>query len=185
MKRARTTYRDENKNNSFNHEDAWALLRSHSKWAAPGRVDLTEGEHVPVVNIEELFGPDARPRRPGKQRLRKKTKSDTSASTGGSSSSAQFEEFMTRKLHLKREATATLVYCDNQVTERVDVCMEGETVNYLNRRDVRRAMHARLVGVWKWEVCSNILDYELLNIKILTINIVGSLIKEGVRVLVY
>nr|GEY60428.1 ribonuclease H-like domain-containing protein [Tanacetum cinerariifolium] len=113
MKRARTTYRDENKNNSFNHEDAWALLRSHSKWAAPGRVDLTEGEHVPVVNIEELFGPDARPRRPGKQRLRKKTKSDTSASTGGSSSSAQFEEFMTRKLHLKREATATLVYCDN------------------------------------------------------------------------
>ncbi|KAI7736473.1 hypothetical protein M8C21_012078 [Ambrosia artemisiifolia] len=72
-----------------------------------------------------------------------------------------------------------------QVTERVDVCVEDETVNYLNRRDVHRALHARLVGVRKWEVCSNILDYELLNIEIPTINIVGSLIKEGIRVLVY
>ncbi|KAI3521088.1 hypothetical protein L1887_10547 [Cichorium endivia] len=72
-----------------------------------------------------------------------------------------------------------------QVTERVDVCVEDETVNYLNRRDVRKALHARLVGVRKWEVCSNILDYELLNIEIPTINIVGSLIKEGIRVLVY
>ncbi|KAI3746610.1 hypothetical protein L6452_09047 [Arctium lappa] len=51
-----------------------------------------------------------------------------------------------------------------QVTERVDVCMEDETVNYLNRRDVRRALHARLLP---------------------TINIVGSLIKEGIQVLVY
>ncbi|KAK9054610.1 hypothetical protein SSX86_025689 [Deinandra increscens subsp. villosa] len=72
-----------------------------------------------------------------------------------------------------------------QVTERVDVCVEDETIKYLNRRDVHRAMHARLVGVRKWDVCSNILDYELLNIEIPTINIVGSLIKEGIRVLVY
>lgn len=72
-----------------------------------------------------------------------------------------------------------------QVTERVDVCVEDETVNYLNRRDVRRALHARLVGVRKWDVCSNILDYELLNIELPTINIVGSLVKEGIRVLVY
>ncbi|GJY51015.1 ATP-dependent DNA helicase PIF1 [Tanacetum coccineum] len=72
-----------------------------------------------------------------------------------------------------------------QVTERVDVCVEDEMINYLNRRDVHRDMHAHLVGVHKWEVCSNILDYEPFNIEIVTINIVGSFIKEGVRVLVY
>ncbi|KAI3671461.1 hypothetical protein L1987_87199 [Smallanthus sonchifolius] len=77
------------------------------------------------------------------------------------------------------------IIAPQQVTERVDVCVEDETVNYLNRRDVHRALHARLVGVRKWDVCSNILDYELLNIEIPTINIVGSLIKEEIRVLVY
>ncbi|KAJ0797742.1 putative carboxypeptidase D [Helianthus annuus] len=41
-----------------------------------------------------------------------------------------------------------------QVSERVDVCVEDETVNYINRCDVHRVLHARLVGVWKWDVCS-------------------------------
>nr|GEX00902.1 hypothetical protein [Tanacetum cinerariifolium] len=67
-------------------------------------VDLTEDEHVPAVNTEELFGLAARPRPPGKQRPRKKIKSDTSASTGGSSSSSQFGDFMTHELRLIREA---------------------------------------------------------------------------------
>ncbi|GJU84694.1 hypothetical protein Tco_1292240 [Tanacetum coccineum] len=104
MKRARSTYRDENKNTPFSQEDAWEVLRSHSKWDAPEPVDLTEDEHVPRVNNEELFGPDARPRPPDKQRPGKKTKSDTTTSTGGSSSSSQFGEFMTHELRLKREA---------------------------------------------------------------------------------
>ena len=38
--------------------------------------------------------------------------------------------------------------------QRVDVCVEDETVRYLNRRDVQAAMRARLVGVDKWAVCS-------------------------------
>ncbi|KAJ0439024.1 putative carboxypeptidase D [Helianthus annuus] len=41
-----------------------------------------------------------------------------------------------------------------QVTERVDVCVEDETVNYLNRHDVLE----RCMRVWleygKWDVCS-------------------------------
>lgn len=41
-----------------------------------------------------------------------------------------------------------------QVGETVDVCVEDETVNYLNRRDVQKALHARLVGTRKWAVCS-------------------------------
>ncbi|KAJ6875887.1 hypothetical protein NC652_035304 [Populus alba x Populus x berolinensis] len=72
-----------------------------------------------------------------------------------------------------------------QVSERIDVCIEDETVNYLNRKDVRRALHARLIGVRRWEVCSNVLDYEFLNIEKPTFNIVGSLIKAEIPVLVY
>nr|GEU92633.1 hypothetical protein [Tanacetum cinerariifolium] len=69
MKQARGIYQDENKNNSFNHEKAWAVLRNHAKWDAPdsSSVDLTEDEnvlddHVFVINTDELFCPDARPR---------------------------------------------------------------------------------------------------------------------------
>ncbi|GKB84614.1 hypothetical protein Tco_0956886 [Tanacetum coccineum] len=86
MKRARGIYQDKNKNSSFNHEKAW--------------VD----EHVPAVNTDELFGPVPRPRPPGKQLPGKKTKSDTSTSTGGSNSSSQFGDFMSHELRLKREA---------------------------------------------------------------------------------
>ncbi|GJR57287.1 hypothetical protein Tco_1546574 [Tanacetum coccineum] len=106
MKQARAAYRDENKNNPFTQEDVWNLLRKLSKWDAPPPlpVDLTEYEEIPAVNTDELFGPDARPRPPGKQRPGKKTKSDTSVSTGGSSSSSQFKDIMTKELRLKREA---------------------------------------------------------------------------------
>lgn len=43
---------------------------------------------------------------------------------------------------------------EQQTGERIDVCIEDETVNYLNRQDVQKALHARLVGVRKWDVCS-------------------------------
>ncbi|KAE8672992.1 Serine carboxypeptidase-like 45 [Hibiscus syriacus] len=72
-----------------------------------------------------------------------------------------------------------------QVGEKIDVCVEDETVNYLNRQDVQKALHARLVGVRKWAVCSNVLDYELLDIEIPTITIVGRLVKAGIPVMVY
>ncbi|GJU04933.1 hypothetical protein Tco_1121363 [Tanacetum coccineum] len=72
------------------------------KWDAPEQVDLT-GD-VPGASQEDLFGHDARPRPPGKQRPAKKSKSDATASTGGSSASAQFGELMEQELRLKREA---------------------------------------------------------------------------------
>ncbi|PSS13718.1 Serine carboxypeptidase-like [Actinidia chinensis var. chinensis] len=77
------------------------------------------------------------------------------------------------------------VLSPKQVTETVDVCVEDETVSYLNRRDVQNALHARLVGVNGWLVCSNILDYEMLDLEVPTISIVGKLVKAGVPVLVY
>ncbi|GKC19511.1 hypothetical protein Tco_1021661 [Tanacetum coccineum] len=60
MKRAKATYRDENKSILFVQDDAWEILRSHSKWDAPEPVDLTEGD-VPGVGNEDLFSEDARP----------------------------------------------------------------------------------------------------------------------------
>ncbi|GJV87997.1 hypothetical protein Tco_1531935 [Tanacetum coccineum] len=51
-----------------------------------------------------LFGHDARPRPAGKPRPAKKSKSDATASTGGSSASTQFGELMEQELRLKREA---------------------------------------------------------------------------------
>ncbi|GKB50176.1 hypothetical protein Tco_0900929 [Tanacetum coccineum] len=69
---------------------------------APKQVDLT-GD-VPGATQEDLFGHDTRPRPVGKPRPAKKTKSDTTASTGRSSASTQFGELMEHELRLKREA---------------------------------------------------------------------------------
>nr|GEW53829.1 hypothetical protein [Tanacetum cinerariifolium] len=77
-------------------EDAWAILKFHPKWDAPEQVDLT-GD-VPGATQEDLFGHDARPR------PAKKTKSDATASTNGSSASTQFGKLMEQELRLKREA---------------------------------------------------------------------------------
>lgn len=71
------------------------------------------------------------------------------------------------------------------VGARIDVCIEDETVNYLNRKDVQDAMHAKLNGIPKWDVCSSVLDYEVLNLQIPTISVVGSLVNSGVSVLIY
>nr|GEU69840.1 glutathione S-transferase T3-like [Tanacetum cinerariifolium] len=102
MKRAQSIYHDEHKGVPFSQEDAWAILKFHPKWDAPEQVNLT-GD-VPGATQEDLFGHDARPRPAGKLRPAKKTKSDATASTGGSSASTQFGELMEQELRLKRKA---------------------------------------------------------------------------------
>nr|GEX54129.1 paladin isoform X2 [Tanacetum cinerariifolium] len=67
------------------------------------RVDASHAFDVPEATQEDLFGHDARPRPDGKPRPAKKTKSDVTASTGGSSASTQFGELMEQELRLKRE----------------------------------------------------------------------------------
>nr|GEU80745.1 hypothetical protein [Tanacetum cinerariifolium] len=94
--------RDEHKGVAFCQEDAWAILKFLPKWDASEQVDLT-GD-VPGATQEDLFGHDAQPRPAGKPRPAKKTKSDATASTGGSSASTQFEELMEQELRLKRKA---------------------------------------------------------------------------------
>ncbi|KAG8362739.1 hypothetical protein BUALT_BualtUnG0045300 [Buddleja alternifolia] len=77
------------------------------------------------------------------------------------------------------------IIAPQQNSERIDVCVEDKIVNYLNRRDVQKALHAKLVGVRRWDVCSDILDYDMLDLEIPTISIIGSLIKEQIPVLIY
>ncbi|KAA8517922.1 hypothetical protein F0562_015390 [Nyssa sinensis] len=72
-----------------------------------------------------------------------------------------------------------------QDSEKIDVCVEDETVQYLNREDVQKVLHAQLVGVTEWSVCSDILQYDMQNLEVPTIPILGSLVKSGIRVLVY
>nr|GEX64608.1 glutathione S-transferase T3-like [Tanacetum cinerariifolium] len=106
LKWAKATYQDEKKSILFVQDDAWEVLRSHSKWDAPEPVDLTEDD-VPGVGNKDLFGEDVRPRLPGpgkSKRPAKKSKSDTTTSTGGSNSSNPFGEQMSTEIHLKREA---------------------------------------------------------------------------------
>nr|GEZ91519.1 hypothetical protein [Tanacetum cinerariifolium] len=102
MKRAHSIYCDEHKGVSFSQENAWAILKFQPKWDAPEQVYLT-GD-VPEATQEDLFSHDARPRPAGKPRPAKKTKSDATTSTGGSSASTQFGELMEQELRLKREA---------------------------------------------------------------------------------
>lgn len=72
-----------------------------------------------------------------------------------------------------------------QETVKIDVCVEDETTKYLNRKDVQKAFHAQLIGVTEWTICSDVLKYDLQNLEIPTINVLGALVKSGIRVLVY
>lgn len=72
-----------------------------------------------------------------------------------------------------------------KTSESIDVCLEDETTNYLNREDVQKALHARLVNVSEWAVCSTVLYYDFLEVETPTIPIVGSLVKHGIPVLIY
>ncbi|KAG6769076.1 hypothetical protein POTOM_024691 [Populus tomentosa] len=69
--------------------------------------------------------------------------------------------------------------------ENIDVCVQEKSTQYLNRKDVQEALHAQLVGVTRWTGCSSVVNYDRRNLEIPTINIVGSLVSSGNRVLVY
>ncbi|NP_001150027.2 uncharacterized protein LOC100272373 [Zea mays] len=77
------------------------------------------------------------------------------------------------------------VLVPQQGSRELDVCVEDETMRYLNRKDVQQAMHARLDGVQRWTVCSSVLEYKQLDLQIPTVNTVGALVKAGIPALVY
>uniref|UniRef100_A0A7N0TIF6 Carboxypeptidase n=1 Tax=Kalanchoe fedtschenkoi TaxID=63787 RepID=A0A7N0TIF6_KALFE len=71
------------------------------------------------------------------------------------------------------------------LAKKVDVCVEDETIKYLNRDDVQRALHAKLKGVTSWTVCSDVLTYEKKDMELEMIPVLKTLVKSGIRVFVY
>ncbi|XP_045824949.1 serine carboxypeptidase-like 45 [Trifolium pratense] len=86
---------------------------------------------------------------------------------------------------LPSEKQQAYILTQLQEGEKIDVCEEDETITYLNRKDVQLALHAKLVGIPLWSTCSGVLKYDMQNLEIPTISILGKLVKSGVRVLVY
>ncbi|KAL5546699.1 hypothetical protein UlMin_006386 [Ulmus minor] len=68
-------------------------------------------------------------------------------------------------------------------------CIGKKASIYLNRKDVQNALHARLLGTKRWTICTNYnkdFNYDLHDLaNIQTIFVVGSLVKSGIRVIVY
>nr|GEU84098.1 hypothetical protein [Tanacetum cinerariifolium] len=82
----------------FMLEHTWRNLKGHSKWETPKPLDTED--HT------EIFVPDVRPRLAGKTRLAKKTKSETTGSSGGSTSGASgsISDFVSEELRRKLQA---------------------------------------------------------------------------------
>ncbi|XP_065629573.1 serine carboxypeptidase-like 45 isoform X2 [Quercus suber] len=74
-----------------------------------------------------------------------------------------------------------------QAEKKELVCGEGITEKYLNRKDVQEALHAQLVGFKEWGICQDVevLQYDMTNLEIPTIGVLGSLVKSGIRAFVY
>nr|GEW08988.1 ribonuclease H-like domain-containing protein [Tanacetum cinerariifolium] len=87
------------KGRKFQLEHCWRILKGHSKWDTPKPLDTED--HI------EIFGPDVRPRPASKTRPAKKTKSETTESSGGSalgSLSDCVSEDLRRKLQARTSA---------------------------------------------------------------------------------
>nr|GEW73249.1 hypothetical protein [Tanacetum cinerariifolium] len=87
------------KGRKFQLEHCWRILKAHSKWDTPKPLDMED--HT------EIFGSDVRPRPAGKTRPAKKTKSETTGSSGGSASgslSDYVSEDLRRKLQVETSA---------------------------------------------------------------------------------
>ncbi|KAL5546696.1 hypothetical protein UlMin_006383 [Ulmus minor] len=77
---------------------------------------------------------------------------------------------------------------EKKIVGEYEDCIDKKASIYLNRKDVQKALHARLVGTKRWTICTNNKDFnydsnDLANIQ--TIFVVGSLVKSGIRVIVY
>ncbi|XP_020213201.1 serine carboxypeptidase-like 45 isoform X2 [Cajanus cajan] len=75
----------------------------------------------------------------------------------------------------------------DQMKQPIDECNLKYSEMYLNRKDVQKALHARLVGTTDYRLCNKILqtNYERSDIEIPTTDVIGFLVKSGLRVTVY
>ncbi|GJZ41150.1 hypothetical protein Tco_0588036 [Tanacetum coccineum] len=97
-----------NKGKKFAYEHGWRVLKKHPKWDA--------ADHFDSEDHTEIFGPDARPRPPGKTRPAKKTKSETTESSAGSGSGSM-KDVLNEELRQKIQAGKS-AYEAKKVKER-------------------------------------------------------------------
>jgi len=64
-------------------------------------------------------------------------------------------------------------------------CLRDDIINFLNRKDVHNALHVRLTGVSDWTICSEVVHPRFQEYETRTIDVLGSLIKSGIRTMVY
>ncbi|GJW16964.1 ulp1 protease family, C-terminal catalytic domain-containing protein [Tanacetum coccineum] len=95
LKYANAEYSACNKGKNFAYEHGWRVLKKHPKWDA--------AYHFDSEDHTEIFGPDARPRPPGKTRPAKKTKSETTESSAGSGSGSM-KDVLNEELRQKIQA---------------------------------------------------------------------------------
>ncbi|GJU84957.1 hypothetical protein Tco_0585724 [Tanacetum coccineum] len=95
LEAAKAEYSACNKGKKFAYEHGWRVLKKHPKWDA--------ADHFDSEDHTEIFGPDARPRPPGKTRPAKKTKSETTESSAGSGSGSM-KDVLNEELRQKIQA---------------------------------------------------------------------------------
>ncbi|CAL1396247.1 unnamed protein product [Linum trigynum] len=69
-----------------------------------------------------------------------------------------------------------------EVSEGTDVCVKEKIIKYLNRKDVQGALHARTTN---WTACPRPFHYDKRGFETPTVDMVGSLVMKGIRVLIY
>ncbi|KAJ6778879.1 CARBOXYPEPTIDASE [Salix koriyanagi] len=106
-------------------------------------------------------------------------------SSGASLLGAQNNPLTPRSRLFSSAESLQEVLSQQKAQENIDLCVQEETFVYLNRKDVQESFHAKLVGTQQWTLCSSVVQYDLRNLEIPTIDVVGSLVNSGIRVLVY
>ncbi|KAB1222172.1 Serine carboxypeptidase-like 45 [Morella rubra] len=111
---------------------------------------------------------------------------DVCLSSGQSQMESLYQPLRARFQDLSSPRSRSDALSQQEVQEEEDVCAQQKTDKYLNRKDVQQALHARLVGVARWNLCGNITQlYDAREREKPTITVVGSLVKSGIRALVY
>ncbi|KAI4300908.1 hypothetical protein L6164_034235 [Bauhinia variegata] len=90
-------------------------------------------------------------------------------------------------LRLSKFIQAQNLQQTNELDQQLDSCNQQNSELYLNRKDVQKALHAQLLGAKTYRLCSsNVVSYYEASDRLTpTIDVVGFLVRSGLRVIVY
>ncbi|GKA26756.1 hypothetical protein Tco_0712865 [Tanacetum coccineum] len=101
------------------------------------KVKWDAADHFDSEDHTEIFGPDARPRPPGKTRPAKKTKSETTQSSAGSGSGSM-KDVLNEELRQKIQAGKSAYEAKKLRNSRQRSLNELQFLTYLTPRDITR-----------------------------------------------